>query len=334
MKKSAKAFTLVELLVVIGIIAMLISILLPALSKARNQALLIACLSNMRQLGQMVLIYQSENRCFPPVCTYMSGVGGDTPPDPGNGSGVMWGSVWNYLPLSAGTAGGNMVRVCPAVLQTMQPWTTPQMSGISLVSRRPNSVVWGFYSYRYSMMLGGLETRGSGGHPYVSPVPLDSSNSPAYVIPGPYKSVRNASETVMFMDYPQLVLFSLDNSLGVQALGFWSTNPVIYNGKGQAAYNAGPVHNVKPTNAPIKYDVIGSPLRMGQSNICYADGSARTVDLKQGEYDNVQTVIPQVSLTSAVVTQPWTQGNGWIMGGNECMIPGSRVDPSQGASPP
>lgn len=61
---NRSAFTLIELLVVVAIMALLISILLPSLSRAREQARSAACLGNMRSLGLAVQMYSMNNKGF------------------------------------------------------------------------------------------------------------------------------------------------------------------------------------------------------------------------------------------------------------------------------
>lgn len=75
LRRRRGGFTLVELLVVIGIIALLISILLPSLNRAREQARRTKCLANLRSIGQMVHMYANQNHGQIPI-GYSGGANG------------------------------------------------------------------------------------------------------------------------------------------------------------------------------------------------------------------------------------------------------------------
>src|SRR4051794_7476391 len=109
-------FTLVELLVVIGIIAILISFLMPSARRARQSAQSAQCMSNLRGWGQAVVMYTVENRG-----RYWIDWGNYPPP----GSGV---GTWVRV-LSSYYRNVEGFRLCPVAVDPTDSWGSPTFTG-------------------------------------------------------------------------------------------------------------------------------------------------------------------------------------------------------------
>ena len=106
--KRIRFFTLIELLVVIAIIAILASMLLPALNRARDKAKTMSCLNNMKQQGVLIKVYQSDFDGFLPT-NYGSGGAYDFSP-------------WRALMITQGKPSLSLF-VCPNDLDPVRLYT-------------------------------------------------------------------------------------------------------------------------------------------------------------------------------------------------------------------
>jgi type II secretory pathway pseudopilin PulG len=305
---------LVELLVVIGIIALLISILLPALGKARQSAQTISCAANLHTIGQMCAIYQANNRGYlPPLSQTATNSSGAPSFDNNYFRGY---NIWSLLGFKA----GSRTIQCPVV---MGQYALPVWSA-------SNNLVRNWYTYNWNWLLAGAET-----NPIVAPnVPHAQTmeNDPTTIYGLTYRSVPNATNTLLVADSATVVAYQTDDQPGTdRGMEHSTLKPGSYTtvsgGDGsphQFIRGLCPVHGAVTQSKGVMYPVLsdGMLALQGQINVCYADFSVRTVTIKQGQILNTA----DSSWATPVLND--STGNGSGHSGNQCMIPGTRLDPT------
>lgn len=148
MQTRRAGFTLVELLVVIGIIAVLIGILLPSLNRAREQARSTYCLANLRQLGIGMQLYRQYNKDYYPPRWATYGVGG----------GIVAESVyfWAGQAPDPQTASGGVASIYIKIgpdKRYINKYLNPQITVGSpfLLAKCPSDeLAWGLYGSSYT----------------------------------------------------------------------------------------------------------------------------------------------------------------------------------------
>jgi prepilin-type N-terminal cleavage/methylation domain-containing protein/prepilin-type processing-associated H-X9-DG protein len=198
-KKTARGFTLVELLVVIGIISLLISILLPALTKAREAANSVACLARLRQLDYAAMMYANAYKSYLPPLELASDLNNVHFIRPGALPSWSGGTVEPLLNEFLGPAANTTQRyICPSLVNSDAAWSFSGSNFTVATGPIPASTV-DYYSYLYNPYLGGMWNTHS-------PRPADTVDGGTYTYMLPWKlsQLTTSSLYVAFVDSAQV----------------------------------------------------------------------------------------------------------------------------------
>jgi prepilin-type N-terminal cleavage/methylation domain-containing protein/prepilin-type processing-associated H-X9-DG protein len=264
---GTRGFTLVELLVVIGIVALLVSILLPALNKARQQAVTVSCAARMRQLENGVMMYVNDNRGYLTPMAYSQN----------NGSSLNRPTIFpcggeSYLSRYLGAerrnpATGFMYNSIPSA----KLYACPEMEATV-----DQVLQWSVYSYRYNSVLGGQDAvqwgAGLGGFHLYTPWKL--------------ARVRQSSNVLLFTEgntpsgSPNPTIMGLVTEGKVNQ----PSNKFGHNPHGGGWW----FHSPKDSDKYYSYwnNSWNNVGKKGTINVGYCDGSVRSVQWNDNAYPN------------------------------------------------
>lgn len=283
MKRSPSTragFTLVELLVVIGIIAILISLLLPVLSKVREQSRQVQCMSNLRQLGSAMILYAAANDGYLPSTARASA---DTT---GPYTGAYPANDWVFWQQNRTPNYGSQEIMHSALAQYLQlnygSQDFTQNSSALAVLRCPSDDSWilravsGGYPFSYVMNCF-IATDSS----------LTQANGPSYAGTTPVtlcttlQKVTNAAQKVLMYEEDAPIK---DN--GGDGEPWWGCNPTFNPNAPETTAGMGAINNLLSERHDLSHAVMGSaqsqagswqsavPNPAARGNVVFCDGHA------------------------------------------------------------
>ncbi|GMU81047.1 MAG: hypothetical protein AMXMBFR47_09180 [Planctomycetota bacterium] len=287
MRTKSAGFTLIELLVVVAIIGLLLSILLPGLSGARDQAKRSRCLANLRSIGQASLAYASEDRREHVIPIHLSHVS--------SVAATGWTERWWWGNVSAGAWGGRSAQVSypqesgatnvmldPGPGEPIPPGARPDIWGAK--TRPLNKFTYGELGASDARMLEVFHCPADAGFPSLDEVQdintSDFSNRSARI---PFYDLIGNSYRI----FPVGMIWGTTGTThrGAFTTGAWGHRLSSLQNLGRLILYTEPMFyslgRQEAGTAPGVYRIKGWHNRVATDNCAFVDGSARSTVAQQ-----------------------------------------------------